>query len=684
MWQRRRATSLPKLIRANQSKRFRTHSYNSRVAKTRALWGATLVLLAAAALHLWQITSLPAGLHYDEAYHALQAQSVLGGNLRLYFTENQGNEPAIIYLTAAAVQLLGNQTWSGRLAASLAGLLTIALLVPAGRRSAQPTDSRASAGLLAATCLCGLQWHLNISRFGSQPVLAALAAAGTLWGWRAGMQSGRRRHFAAAGLFCALGLYSYGAARVLPLALLGAAAAQIGLRAQPARAWRGLLLCAAVCAAAYAPLAVWFGLHPGWFTNRLLQVYALQSVPASFARMFGGLLWRGDDNWVFNLPRRPALDGLQLMLFAAATAGSAWHLLAQKSSSAQRASVATLWIFLLCGLLPAALAPDAPHWGRAAGALPALALLLALGAMELQRWLAAAGGPRLALLVPVLCMASIGITAQSYFQQWGANHNLYMAFGAGDLQLAQRIKLLDAEVYVSPLALDHPTLRYVLGSAIKRVHSYDSAACDLWPANAAPFTFASALGDGGTEPPFVRGIFPGGSAGQPIMRGDFPYIVFWQVPAGSAAHLPDWQAVEKQIGGFAQLRGYQMVPPDTAAPALLPNAELSVDLYWQALAPSAQPATVFVHLLRSDTSPPQLLAGTDQPPCRNHVPTPQWRTGDMLRDRISLPLPARLPAGTYELSAGMYVSASGERLPVSGGESALSARAVRLQNITVP
>jgi len=190
MWQRRRATSLPRLIRANQSKRFRAHSYNSRVAKTRALWGATLVLLAAAALHLWQITSLPAGLHYDEAYHALQAQSVLGGNLRLYFTENQGNEPAIIYLTAAAVQLLGNQTWSGRLAASLAGLLTIALLVPAGRRSAQPTYSRALAGLLAATCLCGLQWHLNISRFGSQPVLAALAAAGTLWGWRAGMQSG--------------------------------------------------------------------------------------------------------------------------------------------------------------------------------------------------------------------------------------------------------------------------------------------------------------------------------------------------------------------------------------------------------------------------------------------------------------------------------------------------------------
>jgi hypothetical protein len=108
-----------------------------------------------------------------------------------------------------------------------------------------------------------------------------------------------------------------------------------------------------------------------------------------------------------------------------------------------------------------------------------------------------------------------------------------------------------------------------------------------------------------------------------------------------------------------------------------------VDLYWQALAPSAQPVTVFVHLLRSDTSPPLLLAGTDQPPCRNHVPTTQWHAADMLRDRIALPLPAELPAGTYELSAGMYTSASGERLLV-GGESALSARAVRLQTITVP
>jgi hypothetical protein len=32
----------------------------------------------------------------------------------------------------------------------------------------------------------------------------------------------------------------------------------------------------------------------------------------------------------------------------------------------------------------------------------------------------------------------------------------------------------------------------------------------------------------------------------------------------------------------------------------------------------------------------------------------------------------------------MYNSESGERLPVSGGESALSARALRLQSITVP
>ena len=45
------------------------------MGKYRAMWGTTLVLLAAAAMHLWHITSLPAGLHYDEAFHALQAQS---------------------------------------------------------------------------------------------------------------------------------------------------------------------------------------------------------------------------------------------------------------------------------------------------------------------------------------------------------------------------------------------------------------------------------------------------------------------------------------------------------------------------------------------------------------------------------------------------------------------------------
>ncbi|MBX2999106.1 MAG: glycosyltransferase family 39 protein [Caldilineaceae bacterium] len=87
---------------------------------------------------------------------------------------------------------------------------------------------------------------------------------------------------------------------------------------------------------------------------------------------------------------------------------------------------------------------------------------------------------------------------------------------------------------------------------------------------------------------------------------------------------------------------------------------LHLGLYWQAMQTPAQSYTVFSQLLDQNG---QRVAGWDNPPCRATCPTSGWLPGEVIRDEYWLPISA-LPAGEYQLIAGMYDPASGDRLPV--------------------
>ena len=83
-----------------------------------------LALLTAAALRFWQLGAAPPGLYRDEAYNGLDALGVLQGRHALFFSANNGREPAYIYLTALSVALFGRTVLAVRLAAAVAGTLT--------------------------------------------------------------------------------------------------------------------------------------------------------------------------------------------------------------------------------------------------------------------------------------------------------------------------------------------------------------------------------------------------------------------------------------------------------------------------------------------------------------------------------------------------------------------------------
>jgi hypothetical protein len=97
-------------------------------------------------------------------------------------------------------------------------------------------------------------------------------------------------------------------------------------------------------------------------------------------------------------------------------------------------------------------------------------------------------------------------------------------------------------------------------------------------------------------------------------------------------------------------------------------------LHWASLVPVDQDYTVFVHLIAPDD---ELAAQADGPPTGGDYPTSMWEFGEIVFDE-RLVQTQGLPAGTYDLRLGMYLLATGVRLP------ALDGSGERLQDDVVP
>jgi 4-amino-4-deoxy-L-arabinose transferase-like glycosyltransferase len=168
-------------------------------------WLCIAALLMAAGFRLWAIAELPPGLNSDEAFHLLQAQQIdRGGYFPVYITGNDGNEPLMAYSAALLLLILGPVTWAGRLAMAFVGLIGVAATIRAG----QEMFPRTGVGWLAGAALGALFWNIDFSRFGSQPILVATAAAGCLAALWHAAHTGRRRSFVLAGVCLGLGLDS--------------------------------------------------------------------------------------------------------------------------------------------------------------------------------------------------------------------------------------------------------------------------------------------------------------------------------------------------------------------------------------------------------------------------------------------------------------------------------------------
>jgi 4-amino-4-deoxy-L-arabinose transferase-like glycosyltransferase len=95
------------------------------------------------------------------------------------------------------------------------------------------------------------------------------------------------------------------------------------------------------------------------------------------------------------------------------------------------------------------------------------------------------------------------------------------------------------------------------------------------------------------------------------------------------------------------------------------GAATEVTLYWQSAASVQADYTVFLQLLNPAN---QLVAQVDTQPLAGLYPTSRWQPGDIIPQRLVLPVPAKELAGN-RLVTGMYDIATGLRLPAYDGQA---------------
>jgi len=693
--------------------------------------GLLLITALAAFLRFWQLDRIPPGFHYDEAFEALEAWRVLTqrGYHPIFFPGNFGVEPMFIYLTSLAFRLFGETPTIMRGIAALIGTLTVPALFALCRELARSDKLMPAAlPLFAAFALAVMRWHIFFSRVGIEPILVPFLLTLMLWAYWRARRTNSLVAWIAFGLTAGLGPYTYPAGRLLPVIALvlgvgtlvwriGETRKQVdketgkpgnketGKRApigvtSHLRSSAPLLLSGVVALVVVAPLALNWLQHPDQLLLRSSQIAvgpagAAGGTPVrnllATAAMFN---FRGDPDPRNNQPGLPVLDILMSIPFLIGLGVMLW-----------RWRRPAFGVTLLAGaimLIPTVLSEYAPHFRRALGAAPIVALLCGLGlAILLGQRRAdlatqpdevparlredgvspaqiAAGMDRLrqlgrVIIVAVIMLGATVYTMTAYFGKWGNSQAIYYAYDQGLWEIGQYVLRLPVEesVYVTPRPATDMTLAFAWreGRPVRHFdgrHAFIAAASDR-PANYIVIEHEDFRGG-----PLLRSLYPDAVETHTFRdRAGQVYARAYRVSPGSVAAR---QSQYKAHGSWpgVDLVGFDL---DRADATYRPGDVVYLQLWWRATGDPGKDWTVFTHLL-GPTKPDgtRVWAGRDARPGQGSVPTTAWTPGDVILDEYQLQLPPDAPPGEYRIEVGLYDPAAGGARAIAtnpGGEDRL-------------
>jgi 4-amino-4-deoxy-L-arabinose transferase-like glycosyltransferase len=612
-----------------------------------------LAVVVGAGLRFWQLGNVPHGIYRDEAYNGLDALAVLRGEHALFFSANNGREPAYIYLTALAVALFGPTALAVRIGAAVIGSLTSLVVYQLGRAWFTP-----QVGLLAAWLWAVTLWPVHLSRIGLRVIWLPLVLALFFWLITLAYRRQQQWLWLLAGIVYGAGFYTYLAFRFTPLLL---AALFIYLLWQGPRPlprpwprWRsGLLWFSLGFGITILPFVLLVWQQPELFLGRSGQVSLLNpdihggDLPGALLRQMGATLglffWQGDTILRHNPLGRPLFDWLMAGPFIAGVVWTARHW------RQPAAAALLLWTGIMLG--PTILAEDAPHFLRAAGILPATLVFPAITLSHLWTWSTLPNLIRRSLVILLLTL-SLGLTLRDY-TAYGQQPDTGYLFESAATQLAAQLNNASpaADIWLDQRYWDGwPSIRFLAHDV--RLTRFTSPA-DLaltkervaeiyvWPYEDTSF-LAAAL-----PLPGLIVVEVG-----PLARGDleptpyplFVHYTFW----------PDVQ-VEQSLANFNnEMELHQAQVTAVAA------EQLAVTLVWTADQPT-QSLVAFVHVL-GDSG---LIGQHDSPPGLGYWAASWWRPGLQLREQREIQLSQPYDPTQHSIVVGLYPAHSPEqRLPV--------------------
>jgi hypothetical protein len=671
---------------------------------------ALAVLLAAAALRSHQFNAWPPGLSRDEALNAVDAYSLATTFSVPFYLSSGRPEPLYRFVQAITVGLIGPTRFGLRIASLYMGVLAVAAAYRAGRHFA-PRGSRARrwAGLAAAGVLAVMVGHIHLSRLAYRAIPTPLAILLFADSFLAGVESGRTRHFALAGIWLAACAMTYTSGlMIVPAAALGALIYGVGelVKGWPPRdfirrpAFKNLAVFALVFALGMGPMIALYLIQPELY-GRAGEVnrFSLSSLINDPGRWLGRLLntWEmvrriGDINPQYNVASTPLLHTAPL--YALLLAGIGGCLLRP------RRLASWLALFLLFfSLLPVALAREVPHGLRIADMYGAIPLITAASA-ALPLWLAGRlkGRPLAQRGVTLGWIALVGgIVASAGWQsariyadyfhsdvRWGDGEGVpafSWFFSTRNLAVAEAIADYDGVSYLPLSAAGEPALRFFTLRSHPRVATFATyfdtdggltlpAGQVLLPSDIdSTATFAAFMPDGTLVllPRFDADTLAqladaAQAAGRPIYDAygvlaatavDFP-------PSGSTFHV---EPIIEHTADVNYADRLYVVGWDGPLDLPAEGGRVEVTLYFRRGQARQPQRYLFTQLWDFDLQ--RAASGGQNLLHRYLYPPDRWTEEDIVPVVARLNLPDDLAPGAYTLYAGL-LDHRFERLPVVG------------------
>ncbi|MBI2643958.1 MAG: glycosyltransferase family 39 protein [Candidatus Wildermuthbacteria bacterium] len=425
------------------------------------------ILLVAAFFRLWQLNTLPPGLHPDEAANGLDIIRMIDNHdFRVFYNTNGPREALFFYLQGIFVAFgvffpipgLGFTQLALRLAPAILGILTVFGLYLLVKQWLGK-----NAALIASFLLAVSSWHVQFSRNGFRAIMVPFILVFLFYFLTKALREKRPIYFVATGVFFALGFYTYlSYLMIVPIAFFFLIYLLLFYRSQLwvflKENWRNIVLGIAAAILIYLPMGLYFAKHPGDFLARSAGTSILnpelgspiQLLLENTAKALFMFTNAGDENYRHNLGGSPMLDPM-VGIFSAV--GIFIALLRIKKPEY---FFLLLWFGFM--LAPTILTGEGiPHALRAVGTIPVMYIFAVLAIQPLHRYLhkkiPARKIANVFLIFILIFSAAYGY--MKYFVVWAKDPATYRAYDADIASMAAFLNTIPKDIQKYALILGY-------------------------------------------------------------------------------------------------------------------------------------------------------------------------------------------------------------------------------------